>query len=101
MHRQYSPCALRRRSAYDGFSIGCILFFRLVSMPESYLLLTQLAMSELHPNDQKKVDHFLGSNVNAVERKPFSPLRLLAVIVVVLVALTAIAYWIAFHHGVV
>lgn len=58
-------------------------------------------MPELYPDDQKKVDRFLASNVNAVERKPFRPLRLLAIIVVVLGVLTAAAYWIAMNHGVV
>lgn len=58
-------------------------------------------MPELYPEDQKKVDAFLASNVNDTERKAFKPLRLLLVIVVALVLLTAISYWVASSTGVV
>lgn len=58
-------------------------------------------MPELYPEDQKKVDEFLRSNVNDVERKPFKPLRLLAIIFAVLVLLTFISYLVARSHGLV
>ena len=58
-------------------------------------------MPELYPEDQKKVDEFLHSNVNDVERKPFKPLRLLAIIFAVLGLLTFVSYLIALSQGVV
>lgn len=58
-------------------------------------------MPELYPEDQKKVDEFLRSNVNDVERKPFRPLRLLAIIFGILGLLTFVSYLVALSHGVV
>lgn len=58
-------------------------------------------MPELYPEDQKKVDEFLRSNVNDVERRPFKPLRLLAIIFGVLGLLTLVSYLVALSHGVV
>lgn len=58
-------------------------------------------MPELYPEDQKKVDEYLRSNVNDVERKPFRPLRLLAIIFGVLALLTFVSYLVALSHGVV
>jgi len=58
-------------------------------------------MPELYPEDQKKVDAYLSSNIHSVERKRFKPLRLLAVIFVVLGLLTLVSYLIAINHGVV
>lgn len=58
-------------------------------------------MAELYPEDQKKVDEFLVSSVNDVERKPFSPLTLLSVIFISLSVLTFISYIIALDHGMV
>jgi hypothetical protein len=56
---------------------------------------------ELYPNDQQKVDDYLVSNVNSVERKPFRPLLLLAVIAFVLLVISAVGFWVALNHGVV
>jgi len=58
-------------------------------------------MPELYPEDQKNVDDYISSNVNAVERKAFRPLRLLAVIIAMLGLLTLISYWVATNHGVI
>lgn len=58
-------------------------------------------MPELYPEDQKKVDEFISSNVNSVERTQFKPLTLLLVIFVVLAVLTVGSYLIAVSHGVV
>ncbi len=38
---------------------------------------------KLSPEDQAKVDEFLKSGVNDVERKPFKPLKLLLILTVV------------------
>jgi len=58
-------------------------------------------MPELSPEDQKKVDAFISSNVNDIERAPFRPLRLLAIIFGVLVLLTVVSYLVARSHGIV
>ncbi len=57
-------------------------------------------MPELCPDDQKKVDEFVHSNVNAVERSAFKPLVLLAIIFVVLGGLTLVSFLVAKSHGV-
>lgn len=41
--------------------------------------------NSLRPEDQKKVDEFLTRGVNAVERKPFRPVRLLLILMVVVI----------------
>jgi hypothetical protein len=33
--------------------------------------------NQLYPEDQARVDKFVSSGINSVERKPFKPLRLL------------------------
>ena len=58
-------------------------------------------MPELYPEDQKKVDEFISSNVNSVERAEFKPFTLLLIIFVVLGVLTVGSYLIAASHGVV
>lgn len=58
-------------------------------------------MPDLYPEDQAKVDQYLMSNVNDVERKPFRPLLLLGIIFLVLGGLTLVSYLIARSHGVV
>lgn len=39
--------------------------------------------NKLYPEDQAKVDAFLKTGVNSTERKPFRPLRLLIVLIVI------------------
>jgi hypothetical protein len=56
---------------------------------------------ELSPEDQRKVDDFVKSNVNSVDRKPFRPLMLLGYLFVILAAFTCLAFFIASSHGVV
>lgn len=58
-------------------------------------------MPKLYPEDQQRVDEFLASSVNDVERKPFSPLALLSVIFVSLALLTLVSYVIAVNEGLV
>ena len=57
-------------------------------------------MPELYPEDQAKVDAFLKSSVNDVERKPFRPIFLLFLLLVILIGLSAIAFLVAQAHGV-
>jgi hypothetical protein len=54
----------------------------------------------LYPEDQAKVDKFVSSGVNAVERKPFRPLRLLLFLVIVVSGLTGISLLLARTAGV-
>ena len=58
-------------------------------------------MAKLYPEDQKRVDDYLASSYNDVERKPFKPLLLLSIIFGALVLLTVISYALAKSHGVV
>lgn len=44
--------------------------------------------NKLFPEDQAKVDEFLKKGVNSVERKPFRPLRLLLILVVIVTGLS-------------
>lgn len=57
--------------------------------------------SELSSQDQSRVDSVLSRGTYAPVRKPFKPLRLLGVIVIVLMGLSALSFVIARWHGVV
>ena len=56
---------------------------------------------KLSAEDQAKVDEYLQSGVNRVERRPFRPLLLLFVIVAVLTLLSLLSLFIARTKGVV
>lgn len=58
-------------------------------------------MPELYPEDQEKVNKYLSSSQHSVEREDFKPWRLLLIVFVVLVVLTAISYLIASQQGIV
>ena len=58
-------------------------------------------MPELYPEDQKKVDEYLSASIHEVERRPFNPWKLLAVLAVILVGLTVLSFFIANGHGVI
>lgn len=47
--------------------------------------------NELYPEDQARVDEYLRQGYNDVERKPFRPFRLLAVLVVIVTGLSITA----------
>ncbi len=55
----------------------------------------------LTEEDQARVDKYLSQPNHLVERKPFRPWLLLAVIVAVLTVLSLFSYGIAWWHGVV
>ena len=46
---------------------------------------------KLHPEDQQRVDTFTSTGIHAVERKPFRPLVLLAVVMAVTSAMTVLS----------
>ncbi len=56
--------------------------------------------NNLYPEDQEKVDGFLGRGVNSVERKPFRPGRLLIMLIVVVMGLSFFSQWLARWAGV-
>ncbi|GAA5445912.1 hypothetical protein Misp06_04119 [Microbulbifer sp. NBRC 101763] len=56
---------------------------------------------KLSAEDQARVDQYLQSGVNQVERKPFRPWLLLLVVVVVLTLLSLLSVFIAQTKGVV
>ena len=58
------------------------------------------AAPNLRPEDQEKVDAFLERGVNSVERKPFKPLLLLVVLIVVVGSLSLFSQWLARSAGV-
>ncbi|MFT5578859.1 MAG: hypothetical protein ACI9WS_001614 [Paraglaciecola psychrophila] len=47
--------------------------------------------NRLYPEDQAKVDAFLSTGVNSVERKPFRPLRLLGVLLLAVTGLSILS----------
>ena len=54
----------------------------------------------LTPEDQARVDAFVRSGVNSVERKPFKPLRLLALLTAVVLGLSLFSQLLARWAGV-
>jgi len=57
--------------------------------------------NQLTPEDQARVDKYLNQPNQQIERKPFRPWLLLAIIVGVLTVLSLLSYGIAWWHGVV
>ena len=55
---------------------------------------------ELRPDDQQRVDEFLKRGVNSVERKPFRPLLLMVMLIVVVTGLSLLSRLIATTAGV-
>jgi len=54
----------------------------------------------LKPEDQARVDEFLQKGVNSVERKPFKPLRLVVLLLVVVTTLSVLSQLLAKWAGV-
>jgi len=54
----------------------------------------------LYPEDQAKVDAFVSTGVNAVERKPFKPLRLIVLLIVSVTAFSLLSQVIADRAGI-
>ena len=54
----------------------------------------------LYPEDQAKVDKFVSSGINSVERKPFKPFRLLLFLVFVVTCLSGLSLLLANISGV-
>jgi len=63
--------------------------------------MSDIPQKKLSEEDQARVDQYLQSGVNKVERKPFRPWLLLLVVVVVLTMLSLVSVYIAKTKGVV
>jgi Protein of unknown function (DUF3094) len=56
--------------------------------------------NSLHPEDQKKVDEFVSRGINSVQRKPFRPIRLLLLLIVVVTSLSLLSQFLARWAGI-
>ena len=56
--------------------------------------------NRLYPEDQAKVDEFVNRGINSVERKPFRPLRLMIMLIVVVVGLSILSQFLARWSGI-
>ena len=56
--------------------------------------------NSLYPEDQEKVDAFLKRGVNSVERKPFRPMRLMIMLIVVVMGLSILSQFLARWAGI-
>jgi Protein of unknown function (DUF3094) len=56
--------------------------------------------NRLHPEDQARVDEFIRRGVNSVERKPFRPMRLLLILIVIVTGLSIFSQFLARWAGI-
>ena len=56
--------------------------------------------NKLNPEDQARVDEFIKRGINSVERKPFKPLRLLGILLVIVTGLSIFSLMLARINGV-
>jgi len=56
--------------------------------------------NSLYPEDQKKVDEFISKGVNSVERKPFKPVRMMILLILVVTGLSILSQFLARFAGV-
>jgi len=54
--------------------------------------------NRLYPEDQKKVDEFINRGINSVQRKPFRPMRMMIMLVVVVNLLILVSQWLVRHY---
>jgi hypothetical protein len=55
---------------------------------------------KLYPEDQARVDEYLRTGYNDVERKPFRPLYMMIMLNVVTIGLLALSKWISHSAGI-
>lgn len=55
---------------------------------------------KLYPEDQARVDEYLRSGYNDVERKPFRPLYMMILLITVTISFSGIAVWVAHSAGI-
>lgn len=56
--------------------------------------------NKLYPEDQARVDEYLRSGFNDVERKPFRPLKLLLILVLAVSSMTGLSLLLAWATGI-
>jgi hypothetical protein len=56
--------------------------------------------NSLSPEDQEKVDEFIRRGVNSVERKPFKPVRMMIMLILVVTGLSVLSQFLARFAGV-
>jgi hypothetical protein len=54
----------------------------------------------LYPEDQTRVDEFVSTGINSVERKPFKPFRLLLILIGIVTCLSVLSLGLARWSGV-
>ena len=54
----------------------------------------------LYPEDQARVDEFLRTGYNDVERKPFRPIYMMALLLAATFSLSGLAVWITHRAGI-
>lgn len=54
--------------------------------------------NSLYPEDQARVDEFVSRGINAVQRKPFRPMRLMIMLIVVVNVLILVSQWLVHHY---
>lgn len=55
--------------------------------------------TKLYPEDQQRVDEFLTRGINSVDRKPFKPFKLLAILLVMVTGLSVFSLLLAKSVG--
>jgi hypothetical protein len=56
--------------------------------------------NRLYPEDQAKVDEVISRGIHSVERKPFRPMRLMIMLIVVVMGLSILSQFLARWAGV-
>jgi len=60
-----------------------------------------MSNNQLSSEDQARVEQYLNRPTHQIDRKPFRPWLLLAVILLVMIGLSLFSYLLAYLHGVV
>jgi hypothetical protein len=56
--------------------------------------------NSLYPEDQKRVDEFLNRGINSVQRKPFRPMRLMIMLIVIVNVLLVLSKFLVHWAGI-
>jgi len=56
--------------------------------------------NRLYPDDQKKVDEFVSRGINSVDRKPFKPIRMMLLLILVVTGLSVLSQFLARFAGI-
>jgi hypothetical protein len=56
--------------------------------------------NSLHPEDQKRVDEFVNRGINSVQRKPFRPMRLFIMLIIIVNVLLVLSKFLVHWAGI-